>query len=213
MKVATTDLPGVLLFEPDLHGDDRGALAETWHAERYAAHGVPTEFVQDNVVWSLPGVLRGLHLQHPGAQGKLITALGGEVYDVAVDVRVGSPTFARWVGVALSGANRRQMWIPAGFAHGYCVPGRDGALLAYKMSAPYRPENELTLRWDDPGLGIRWPERLDPASRPRGPKTVGSREPATGPGARAWNLSAKDAAAPLLATVDRARLPSYGAYP
>jgi dTDP-4-dehydrorhamnose 3,5-epimerase len=193
VKVTGTEIPGVLVFEPEHHADERGFLMETWESQRYAEHGLPEAFAQDNVVGSAPGVLRGLHLQHPEAQGKLIHALGGEIFDVAVDVRVGSPTFGRWVGVTLSHVNRRQLWLPPGFAHGYCVPGANAALLAYKMSAPYRPQNELTVRWDDPALSIRWPA-------PRWP-------------AKAWVMSAKDAAAPLLASVGRERLPSYAAYP
>jgi dTDP-4-dehydrorhamnose 3,5-epimerase len=193
VKLLPTDLPGVLLFEVERHADDRGFLMETWETDRYAAHGLPRAFAQDNVVLSLPGVLRGLHLQHPGGQGKLVTALGGQVFDVAVDVRVGSPTFGRWTGAYLSNANRRQLWIPPGFAHGYCVPGSEGAVLAYKMSAPYRHASELSLRWDDPAIGIRWPAAPSPAE--------------------GWLLSAKDAGAPTLASVDRARLPSFAAHP
>jgi dTDP-4-dehydrorhamnose 3,5-epimerase len=191
VKVTKTELPGVLVFEPDVHEDARGFLMETWHAERYAAHGLPATFEQDNLVLSQPGVLRGLHLQHPEAQGKLVHVVAGEVFDVAVDVRVGSPTFGRWVGVTLS--QWRQVWLPPGFAHGYCVPGPNAAVLAYKMSAPHRSANEITLRWDDPALAIRWPSRLS-SGKP-------------------WTLSAKDAAAPTLAAVDHARLPSYAAYP
>jgi dTDP-4-dehydrorhamnose 3,5-epimerase len=186
VKVLRTDLPEVLLFEPVAHDDDRGRLFEAWHAARYAPHGLPAGFAQDVVVRSHPGVLRGLHLQHPGGQGKLIQALEGEVFDVAVDVRTGSPTFGRWVGAALSGENRLQAWIPEGFAHGYCVVGAVPALLTYKCSAPYRPEHELYVRWDDPDLAVRWP-------------------------VRAPRLSPKDAAAPRLAEIPRARLPVFGA--
>jgi dTDP-4-dehydrorhamnose 3,5-epimerase len=191
VKVTRTELPGVLVFELQRYEDARGWLAEAWHDGRYAAHGLPATFAQDNVAFSHPGVLRGLHLQHPEAQGKLVQVLSGEVFDVAVDVRVGSPTFGRWVGVAL--AVGRQMWLPAGLAHGYCVPGPNAALIQYKLSAAYRAGNELTLRWDDPALAIRWPARAE-------------RE-------KPWTLSAKDAAAATLAAVDRSRLPSFADYP
>lgn len=182
MKATPTSLPGVLVFEPEVHADARGWLFEAWKRGGLAAHGLPQEFVQQNVVRSEPGVLRGLHLQHPGAQGKLVFALEGEVFDVAVDVRAGSPTFGRWEGTLVSMANKRQVWIPPGFAHGYAVVGAAPALLSYLLSAPYRPEAELTVRWDDPDLAIRWP-----VARPL--------------------LSARDGTAPRLKDIDRSRLP------
>lgn len=156
MKVTPTDLPGVLLVEPRVIADARGWFAETWRAERYAAHGMPAALVQDNLVASGPRVLRGLHLQHPHGQGKLVQVLVGAVFDVAVDVRRGSPTYGQWLGVRLDDQNHLQLWIPAGFAHGYQVLGEQ-ALVAYKCSAPYRQESELAVRFDDPALGIVWP--------------------------------------------------------
>ncbi len=156
MRVACTALPGVLLVEPPTFGDARGYFAELWSAARYAAAGLPARFVQDNVSLSRPGVLRGLHLQHPRGQGKLVTALRGEVFDVAVDVRVGSPTFGRWAGEVLSERNRRQLYIPPGFAHGFVVTGGE-ALLAYKCTEYYEPGAEVTLRWNDPEVAVGWP--------------------------------------------------------
>lgn len=185
MRAFPTALPGVLLLELRVHEDERGWFAESWQRERYAALGVPSEFVQDNLAQSGRGVLRGLHLQHPGGQGKLVQALEGEIFDVAVDVRVGSPTFGRHVGVTLSVANHRQLWIPAGFAHGYCVVG-ERALISYKCSTPYRPDAELGVRFDDPAIAIPWP--------------------VTSP-----VVSAKDRAFPRLKDIDPARLPRSSA--
>src|SRR4051812_27132087 len=121
MKVSQTSLPGVLLIEPAVFGDARGFFLESFNATRYQAAGISGPFVQDNVSLSARGVLRGLHLQHPNAQGKLVQVLRGTVFDVAVDVRIGSPTFGEWVGELLSSDNKRQLWIPAGFAHGFVV--------------------------------------------------------------------------------------------
>jgi dTDP-4-dehydrorhamnose 3,5-epimerase len=146
----------VLVVEPRAFGDARGYFLEAFHAARYADAGLPAAFVQDNVSLSRRGVLRGLHLQHPNAQGKLVSVLRGEVFDVAVDVRVGSPTFGRWVGEVLSGENLRQLYIPPGYAHGFVVTS-DEALFAYKCTAYYDPAAELAVRWDDPAVGIRWP--------------------------------------------------------
>lgn len=156
MKVLATRLPGVLIIEPKLHGDERGFFVETWQDRRYAAAGIAAEFVQDNMSFSGRGVLRGLHLQHPRMQGKLVHVLQGEVFDVAVDVRRGSPSFGQWVGEYLSADNRRQLWIPAGFAHGFCVTS-ETALFAYKCTDYYSPEDELSIRWNDPAIGIEWP--------------------------------------------------------
>ena len=121
MQITETSLPGVLLIEPKVHGDQRGFFMETWQADRYAKAGINGPFTQDNLSFSQKGVLRGLHFQNPNSQGKLVYVLSGEVFDVAVDVRAGSPTFGKWVGYKLSSDNKRQLWIPAGFAHGFCV--------------------------------------------------------------------------------------------
>lgn len=156
MNVQETGLPGVLLVQPPVYRDGRGFFRETWRAERYAAAGIPDRFVQDNVSLSGRGVLRGLHFQEPNPQGKLVSVLRGEVWDVAVDVRAGSPTFGRWTGYTLSEENGWQLWIPPGFAHGFVVTG-DEALFAYKCTDVYRPEAEATVLWNDPELGIEWP--------------------------------------------------------
>lgn len=183
MKVSDTPLPGVLLIEPAVFEDSRGFFMETFHAERYAGAGVPGPFVQDNLSFSERGVLRGLHLQNPNPQGKLVYVLQGEVFDVAVDVRAGSPDFGRWAGEMLSSANKRQVYIPQGFAHGFCVVS-ETALIAYKCTGPYNAESELTVAWNDPQIGIEWP-----VDQPL--------------------LSAKDAAAPCLADMDPDLLPRY----
>ena len=182
MRVEPTELPGVLILEPKVFGDARGFFTETWHARRYAEAGLPEAFVQDNLSFSQRGVLRGLHYQNPHGQGKLVYVLQGTVFDVAVDIRVGSPTFGRWIGVTLSAENRRQFWVPPGFAHGFCVTS-ETALFAYKCSDYYAPEHEGSVLWNDPAIGIAWPVESP-------------------------TLSAKDAAALRLAEVDRARLPS-----
>ncbi len=156
MRVTPTDLPDVLIVEPRVYEDERGYFLETFQAHRYAQAGIPGPFVQDNLSFSRQGVLRGLHYQHPHAQGKLVWVLQGEVFDVAVDIRKGSPTFGRWVSVWLSAENRRQVWIPPGFAHGFCVVS-ETALFTYKCTDYYAPEAEGTVRWDDPDLGIAWP--------------------------------------------------------
>ena len=156
MNVTPTALPDVLLVEPTVFGDARGYFFEAYSARRYAAAGIAAPFVQDNVSYSQRGVLRGLHYQHPFGQGKLVGVLKGEVFDVAVDVRRGSPTYGRWVGKCLSSANKRQLYIPPGFAHGFLVTS-DDALFAYKCTEYYHPETERTIRWDDPGIGIEWP--------------------------------------------------------
>lgn len=156
MIVTETTLPGVLVVEPKVFGDSRGFFLETFSASRYAAGGIAGPFVQDNLSQSRKGVLRGLHIQHPAAQGKLVSVLHGEVFDVAVDVRVGSPNFGRWVGEWLSATNRRQLWVPPGFAHGFVVTS-DDALFAYKCTEYYRPDAELSIYWGDPRIGIAWP--------------------------------------------------------
>jgi dTDP-4-dehydrorhamnose 3,5-epimerase len=157
MKVTETALPGVLILEPRVFGDSRGYFFESYSAERYAAAGIDAAFVQDNVSCSSRGVLRGLHFQNPHGQGKLIQVLQGRVYDVAVDIRHGSPTFARWVGQELSATNGRQLYVPPGFAHGFLVLSEQ-ALFAYKCTDYYRPDAEHTIRWDDASIGIDWPE-------------------------------------------------------
>lgn len=183
MNIIQTKLPGVLLLEPKVFGDHRGFFMETYHATRYAEAGVPATFVQDNLSVSEHGILRGLHLQNPHAQGKLVYVLEGEVFDVAVDVRTGSPTFGQWAGETLSAENKRQLWIPEGFAHGFCVTS-DRALFCYKCTDFYSPENEISVRWDDPALGITWPVTQ-------------------------LRLSKKDAEAALLADIPPASLPRY----
>ena len=156
MKISETALPGVLLLEPKRFGDDRGFFMEFFHARRYAEAGIPGPFVQDNFSRSAKGILRGLHFQQPHAQGKLVQVFAGAVYDVAVDVRRGSPTFGKWVGVELSADNRRQLWVPAGFAHGFCVLS-ESADFHYKCTDFYSPATEQGIAWNDPDLGIPWP--------------------------------------------------------
>ncbi len=156
MNVLETRLPGVLIIEPDVFGDARGFFMETWSRERYREARLPAGFVQDNLSRSARGVLRGLHFQNPHPQGKLISVLEGEVFDVAVDVRAGSPTFGEWVGEVLSSANRRQLYVPEGFAHGFVVIG-DTALFSYKCTEYYHPETERSILWNDPEIGIEWP--------------------------------------------------------
>ena len=160
MKVRESRLPGVMTVEPRVFEDARGSFVEIWSERGWAAaglpRGLPRLFVQDSLSFSRPGVLRGLHFQNPDPQGKLICVLRGEVFDVVVDVRVGSPTFGRWLGLTLSGDNRLQLYIPEGFAHGFVVTG-DGADFFYKCTAPYNPQAEHTLAWNDPRLGIDWP--------------------------------------------------------
>jgi len=184
MQVHTTPLSEVRLIEPKVFGDQRGHFFETWHSQRYAEHGVPRAFVQDNVSRSQRGILRGLHLQEPFGQGKLVQVLDGEVFDVAVDVRVGSPTFGRWFAARLSADNHKQLYIPEGFAHGFCVLS-DSALLHYKCTELYHPEAELSVAWDDPELGIAWPLTTPPI------------------------LSVKDAKALRLRDIPLKRLPHY----
>lgn len=156
MNVIQTALPGVLLLEPKVFGDARGFFLETYRAERYRELGIPGPFVQDNWSRSRRGILRGLHLQHPKAQGKLVMVTRGSVFDVAVDVRRGSPHFGKWVGYDLSEENKRQLWIPPGFAHGFCVTSDECDFL-YKCTEIYAPENERTVLWNDPAIGVQWP--------------------------------------------------------
>ena len=159
MNVVETELPGVLIVEPDVFGDERGFFMEGWNARRYEEAGLPggaLGFVQDNLSFSAHGVLRGLHFQNPQPQGKLVCVLRGEVFDVAVDIRVGSPTFGEWTGVTLSAENKRQFYVPPNFAHGFVVTG-EAALFFYKCTDYYNREAEGAVLWNDPEIGIEWP--------------------------------------------------------
>ncbi|MDF3195457.1 dTDP-4-dehydrorhamnose 3,5-epimerase [Pseudomonas sp. 1928-m] len=157
MQPVSTDLPGVITLEPQVFGDHRGFFYESFNARRFAdATGLQREFVQDNHSRSAKGVLRGLHYQVQQAQGKLVRVTAGEVYDVAVDLRRSSPTFGRWIGVHLSAENKRQLWVPEGFAHGFVVLSEFAEFL-YKTTDYYAPEHERCIRWDDPTLAIDWP--------------------------------------------------------
>jgi dTDP-4-dehydrorhamnose 3,5-epimerase len=156
MKVTPQKIPEVLLVEPQVFGDERGFFIETFQAQRYAESGMKLPFVQDNLSRSAHGILRGMHMQLPYSQGKLVSVVEGEVFDVAVDVRVGSPTFGQWVGVYLSAQNHHQLYVPPGFAHGFCVTS-EAAQFAYKCTDLYHPECELGLAYDDPDVGIAWP--------------------------------------------------------
>nr|WP_281066600.1 dTDP-4-dehydrorhamnose 3,5-epimerase [Stenotrophomonas rhizophila] len=178
-----SSLPGCMVVEPAVFGDSRGFFFETWNAERYAEQGLPGNFVQSNISSSARGVLRGLHYQWPRPQGKLVTVLQGEVYDVAVDIRQGSPTFGRWEAFILSGDNRRQLWIPPGFAHGFAVLS-DTALFNYLCTDVYVKEADAAIRWNDADLAVDWP-----ISAP--------------------SLSAKDEQAPFLKAIPADRLPVY----
>ena len=162
MNIIETAIPGVLIIEPRVFGDARGFFMETWNAAAFAAAGLDLTFVQDNHSRSQKGVLRGLHFQNPGPQGKLVRVTHGAVFDVAVDLRASSPTFGQWVGVELSAANNRMFWVPEGLAHGFLTLEDDTDFL-YKCTAPYAPQSEHTLAWDDPMVGIDWPVAgLDP---------------------------------------------------
>jgi len=156
LKTIITDIPDVLIYEPSIHGDDRGYFFETWRADTFAAAGVDLSFVQDNQSSSGQGVLRGLHYQIEQSQGKLVRVIAGRVFDVAVDLRRGSATFGRWVGVELSGTNRRLFWVPPGFGHGFYVLS-EKADFVYKCTEYYAPQHERVIRFDDPDLGIEWP--------------------------------------------------------
>lgn len=181
MKVIETDLPGCLVIEPQVFGDARGFFFESFNCDKLAAHGLAPRFVQGNVSRSRRGVLRGLHYQWPNPQGKYVSVIEGEVWDVAVDIRHGSPTFGRWTAVVLSAENRRHFWIPEGFAHGF-VTLSEHAVFTYLCTATYDAAADASIRWDDPDLAIDWP-------------------------VAAPELSAKDAAAPRLAEVADGRLP------
>lgn len=184
MNRIETGLEGVWIFEPKVFGDARGFFMETWNRARYAEAGLDVTFVQDNVSRSSRGVLRGLHYQNPNAQGKLVQVIEGEVIDVAVDIRVGSPTFGRSAAVVLSDKNFRQLYVPPGFAHGFCVLS-DTAIFAYKCTDVYNPAAEGGVLWNDPDLAISW----------------GIDQPL---------LSEKDKANPRLREIPKAALPVYG---
>lgn len=185
MKVIETHLPGVVVIEPQVFGDARGFFYESYNEAKYREAGIARRFVQSNVSRSARGVLRGLHYQWPNPQGKLVSVLEGEVYDVAVDIRHGSPTFGQSVGVMLTAQNHRHFWIPEGFAHGFCVVS-EFATFAYQCTALYDAKADAGVRWNDAALGIDWP-----ISEPL--------------------LSDKDGKAPLLAEVPVERLPVYAA--
>jgi len=156
VRFVQTDLPGVLVIEPDVYQDPRGFFLETYHAAKYRDGGIEAPFVQDNHSRSIRGTLRGLHLQPGRPQGKLIRVVEGEIYDVAVDVRRGSPTFGRWVAITLSAENFKQCYVPPGFAHGFCVLSQD-AQVEYKCTDLYEPASEIGVAWNDPTLSIPWP--------------------------------------------------------
>ena len=181
LKRIDTRLPGVCVIEPVVHGDARGYFFESFHAEKYKAIGIDVRFVQSNVSRSAQGVLRGLHYQWPHPQGKLVSVLEGEVYDVAVDIRRGSPTFGQWEAAMLTADNHRQLWIPEGFAHGFCVVS-ETATFMYQCTDLYDPAADAGVRWNDAAIGIDWPVA----------------EPL---------LSAKDQQTPFLADVPANKLP------
>lgn len=183
MKAVETRLPGVRVLEPKVFGDPRGYLYESFNEQKFRDVGIDVRFVQTNVSRSTRGVVRGLHYQWPAPQGKLVSVLEGEVYDVAVDIRHGSPNFGRWAAVMLSAENKRQLWIPEGFAHGFCVVS-EVATFTYQCTALYDAKADAGLRWNDASIGIDWPVS-DPL------------------------LSDKDAHAPLLADVGLDRLPVF----
>ncbi|NUR22713.1 dTDP-4-dehydrorhamnose 3,5-epimerase [Frateuria sp.] len=185
MKVTETSLPGALVIEPQVFGDARGFFYESYNEAKYREVGIDRRFVQSNVSRSAKGVLRGLHYQWPNPQGKLVSVIEGEVYDVAVDIRHGSPTFGRWAGVMLTADNHRHFWIPEGFAHGFCVVS-EFATFSYQCTALYDREGDAGIRWNDAEVGIDWP-----VSAPL--------------------LSDKDTRAPFLKDVPAERLPIYTA--
>ena len=156
MKITPTRIADVLLIEPDVFADARGFFMESWHAQKYAQQGLDVSFVQDNHSRSARGVLRGLHYQLEQPQGKLVRVVSGAVFDVAVDIRKGSPNFGQWVGAELSGDNFRQLYVPPGFAHGFCVLSESADFL-YKCTDFYAPQDEHGILWNDPAIGIDWP--------------------------------------------------------
>ncbi|MCP4453325.1 MAG: dTDP-4-dehydrorhamnose 3,5-epimerase [Planctomycetes bacterium] len=187
MTIIETNLPGVLVLEPRVFGDARGFFMETWSRQRYQDAGVRHDFVQDNVSSSTRGTLRGLHFQHPRGQGKLVQVYAGAVFDVAVDIRKDAPTFGQWFGTELNGEKRNQMYVPPGFAHGFCVLS-DTAMFSYKCTDLYSPSTEGGIAWNDPSIGIDWPLDGEPI------------------------LSDKDAAAGHLKDIALDRLPDRESY-
>ena len=183
MKIIKTPLPGCLVIVPAVHGDARGFFYESFHAEKFAQLGLDLKFVQANVSRSAQGVLRGLHYQWPHPQGKLVSVLEGEVYDVAVDIRVGSPTFGQWAAAVLSADNKRHFWVPEGFAHGFAVLSEQ-ATFVYQCTALYDRDADAGIRWNDAQIGVDWP-----IAQPQ--------------------LSDKDTRTPFLADVPREKLPTY----
>ena len=177
------ELPEIVIIEPDVFGDGRGYFLESYQEKRYREYGISVKFVQDNLSFSKKGVLRGLHYQLPKEQAKLVQVVKGEIFDVMVDIRKGSPTFGQWTSVVLSDENKRQVFVPTGFAHGFCVLS-DTAYVMYKCSDYYTPQSEGGVLWSDPDIGIEWPVR-DPI------------------------LSEKDAAYPVLGEIAEERLPRY----
>ncbi|MBX7483957.1 dTDP-4-dehydrorhamnose 3,5-epimerase [Qipengyuania qiaonensis] len=179
MQVIPCEIDGPLIIEPMVFGDDRGFFLESWNAEKFAASGLNIAFVQDNHSRSQKGVLRGMHFQNPGPQGKLVRVISGAVYDVAVDLRRGSPSFGKWIGVELSAENKRMFWVPQGFAHGFLTLEDDTDFL-YKCDAPYSPQTEHSLAWDDPDVGIDWPTHgleIQLSAKDREGKRIGEVEP------------------------------------
>jgi len=158
MNIIETELDGVLIIEPDVFGDTRGFFMETYQRQRYADGGIDTDFVQDNLSYSKQGTLRGLHYQYPKGQAKLVQVIQGEVFDVVVDIRRGSPTFGRWINEYLSDENKRQLFVPDGYAHGFCVLSNT-AIFHYKCSDFYAPNYERGIIWSDPAIGIKWPTK------------------------------------------------------
>jgi dTDP-4-dehydrorhamnose 3,5-epimerase len=156
VNVIPCDLPGLFILEPKVFGDARGFFMETWNEHRYAEAGINAHFVQDNLSLSHQSTLRGLHFQNPASQGKLVSVWEGEVFDVAVDLRQSSPTFGKWHGLRLSSQNKKQFYIPPGFAHGFLVLSQT-AMFHYKCTDFYSPKDEMTIRWNDPDIGIQWP--------------------------------------------------------
>jgi dTDP-4-dehydrorhamnose 3,5-epimerase len=158
VKIIDTKISAVKIIEPIVFGDERGFFMETWNQQKFeeSVSGKPTSFVQDNHSKSKKGILRGLHYQTENTQGKLVRVVSGEVFDVAVDIRKNSPTFGKWVGVYLSAVNKRQLWVPEGFAHGFYVTS-DEAEFVYKCTNYYHPQSEISIAWDDPDIGIEWP--------------------------------------------------------
>ena len=183
MRIVQTALPGCVVIEPAVHGDSRGYFYESFHAQKFAEAGLDLRFVQTNVSRSARGVLRGLHYQWPNPQGKLVSVVEGEVYDVAVDIRHGSPTFGRWAAAILSAENKRHFWVPEGFAHGFVVLS-DDATFVYQCTALYDRDADSGIRWNDGEIAVDWP-----VAQPL--------------------LSDKDQRAPFLAEIAREKLPAY----